>query len=669
MSPIEVAARTGSATRKLGWRSSFRHYPDDVEIWAQGDANQLHCHTISLSRHEIDASSAACAATIDCAEQLLAGRWHIFDLETAQLGANPDWFRDPRTGRAAPADAYCFDIPYRDSKKVGDVKYIWELSRHNHLTLLAAAYFLTDDPRYAERVCLHLRSWWQENPFLRGINWTSGIEAGLRLIAWVWIRRLLGNWPFVGSVFEDSAMFRRQLFDHQRYLRALQSHGSSANNHLIAEAVGLFAAAAAFPLFRRSIAWRDHGAKLLEREAVCQTFPDGVTRELAFEYHGFVIELLLVAGVEADIAGCPLSDAYWERIRAMVDAVAATVDIRSNPPRQGDGDASTALLVDAPEWPRWHSLLATGAALFGAPTWWPQYQVGDVRTALLSCRASRRPQLGLRHAKRQSLLRDSGIVILRDVTARPDEIWCRCDCGPHGFLSIAAHAHADALAVEVRHGGVEILADPGTYSFYCDPAWRRYFRSTISHNTVEVDDQSQAVDGGRFLWLTRPKAHLVRATGLDSGPTAECAAYHDGYERLRPPAIHHRSVRLDRMARCVHIIDRIETRQARQIRIAFHIGPDVACRLTGDKALLSWRAAETEFAGEICLAPELAWVSLCGQKDPPMGWYSRSFGYIRPSTVLLGSGWYDPGSLLMTRLCIEQRAAGALEMHWRRPGR
>ena len=41
--------------------------------------------------------------------------------------------------------------------------------------------------------------------------------------------------------------------------------------------------------------------------------------------------------------------------------------------------------------------------------------------------------------------------------ARPGEqapeIWCRCDGGPHGFLSIAAHAHADALSVEVRYGG------------------------------------------------------------------------------------------------------------------------------------------------------------------------------------------------------------------------
>ena len=37
------------------------------------------------------------------------------------------------------------------------------------------------------------------------------------------------------------------------------------------------------------------------------------------------------------------------------------------------------------------------------------------------------------------------------------------DVGPHGYLSIAAHAHADALSVEVRHDGVDILL-PGDVS-------------------------------------------------------------------------------------------------------------------------------------------------------------------------------------------------------------
>ena len=91
---------------------------------------------------------------------------------------------------------------------------------------------------------------------------------------------------------------------------------------------------------------------------------------------------------------------------------------------------------------------------------------------------------------------DAGLVILRSRGEDGPEIWCRCDGGPHGFLSIAAHAHADALSVEVRHDGVDILADPGTYCYHGEPAWREWFRSTAAHNTVEVGGVTQAESGG-----------------------------------------------------------------------------------------------------------------------------------------------------------------------------
>ena len=64
------------------------------------------------------------------------------------------------------------------------------------------------------------------------------------------------------------------------------------------------------------------------------------------------------------------------------------------------------------------------------------------------------------------------MAILRDLDGRPDELWCRADHGPHGYLSIAAHAHADALAIEFRVGGVDVLADPGTYCYGAEPIWR-----------------------------------------------------------------------------------------------------------------------------------------------------------------------------------------------------
>ena len=102
---------------------------------------------------------------------------------------------------------------------------------------------------YAERVEAHLRDWWAGNPFLSGVHWTSGIELGIRLISWTWVRRLLDAWLRCAELFERNPGVPRQLDAHQRYLAALVSTGSSANNHVIAEAAGQFVAATAFPWF------------------------------------------------------------------------------------------------------------------------------------------------------------------------------------------------------------------------------------------------------------------------------------------------------------------------------------------------------------------------------------------------------------------------------------
>ena len=236
------------------------------------------------------------ARLLRAADGALAGRFHFFDRERDDLSRDPDWFLDPRTGRRAPDTAYAFDIDCRDVREVGTIKYVWEPSRHYQLTVLAAAYFLTADARYAEFAAAQLRSWWRRNPFLSGVHWTSGIELGVRLLSWVWVRRLLAGWPDVAALFEQNPDFVRQLHHHQEYLARLRSHGSSANNHIIAEAAGQFAACCAFPYFAETAGWREDAGAVLRREARLQTFESGLNRELASSYHVFVLELLLGGG-------------------------------------------------------------------------------------------------------------------------------------------------------------------------------------------------------------------------------------------------------------------------------------------------------------------------------------------------------------------------------------
>jgi hypothetical protein len=581
------------------------------------------------------------AAVLTDAERLLKGEWEVLGAVRTDM-ERPDWFYDPVTGCRSAPDAYAFSLDQRNESEVGNIKQVWEVNRLQHLTLLAVAWYLTGEDAYAARVAEQLRSWWQQNPFLSGINWTSGIELGIRLVNFVWIRRLLDGWPGVADLFERSDLALRQIRWHQEYLAAFESRGSSANNHVIAEAAGQLAASCAFPWFPESARWRRDAQRLLERELDRNTFPSGVNRELATDYHGFVAELGFFAAVEASVAGTPLGVATWRLLCEMTDVMAALVDSRLRPPRQGDSDEGRVVILDAPAHNRWPTLLSLGDALFGRLDWWPA-TVPDAASTLVSALAGGKRPVSDRPSHRPERFPDAGITLFRTAAGATPEIWLRLDGGPHGFLSIAAHAHADALSVEVRHDGTDILADPGTYCYHGEPEWRRYFQSTIGHNTLEVDGQWQSVRGGPFLWL-RPAAGKEIAVA-DDGTIANWVAAHDGYARLRPPATHRRSVRLDRGVRSIEITDEVDG-GSRDVRLAYHLGPEVQAELDGSVAVLSWPGG----TARLTLPGQLSWNLRCGETDPVLGWYSAALGHRVPSRTLLGAGRSAGNAPLVTFL-------------------
>jgi hypothetical protein len=644
MAPAEVAWRARDRALQAAW--SFRQVKREQVAAGvpvrQGD-RRFTPVLPPLTAERVPAEARA--AVLAAADQLLQGRWEVLGVLRTDL-VQPDWFFDPVTGRRAPADRYAFRINHRSEKQTGNVKQVWEISRLQHLTLLATAWFLSHDEVYARRVADHLRSWMRENPFLSGVNWTSGIEIGIRLISLTWIRRLLDEWPQVADHFENDELAVRQIRWHQQYLSAFRSRGSSANNHVIAEAAGQLVASCAFPWFPESDRWRRKSARLFEEELARNTFPSGIGRELATDYQCFVAELGLLAAVEAEAAACPLSAASWQRLCAMVDSGAALLDERLQPPRQGDSDEGRALLLDAPSPNRWPSLLALGTALFGRLDWWPDAPA-DAGSSIIGAMPGATRDVAGRPAQRPWQFGDAGITLLRTAGNREPEIWCRCDGGPHGYLSIAAHAHADALSVEVRYGGVDVLADPGTYCYHGEPEWRSYFRSTIAHNTVELDGRNQSSEGGPFLWLRHANAREIDVQ--DIGDAAEWTAEHDGYLALDPPSRHRRTVRLDRASRSVDIVD--EICGARQdIRLAFHLGPDIEAEIDGACAVLRWPRASVPGAARLELPEPLRWSLHQGETAPILGWYSSGLGRRVPAVTLIGQGRSAPDEPLITRL-------------------
>jgi len=629
MSLGEILSRAGVALQQRYWSRASRR-PNGLGRVLPGRREAA----VALERHPIEAPAVVVAA-----DRLMAGQWPLFHLRPALIGEQPDWFRDPASGIASAPHTYAFAVPYREEAAVGNAKYVWELSRHQATTVLAAAWWLTGDDRYAERVRMHLTGWWNDNPFLCGIHWTGGIEAGLRLISWVWIRALLADWSGVRSLFDDNDAFVGQLYRHLLYIRRLHSRGSSSNNHLIAELAGVVAACAAFPWFHETAGWDAWAQAGLATQAEAQTHSDGFNREQASDYHLFVFEILAGTALASRLAGRPALDRVENVMRRMADALACSLDATGRPPRFGDGDDGRGVLLDAPETPAEAIVLDVAGAMAGPIEWWPEAEATLLGTvARLVC-----PAALPRQRARRSFFPDAGMTLLR-AGAGADEIYVRCDAGPHGYLSIAAHGHADALSIEARHGGVDILSDPGTYCYHGEPEWRSYFRGTLGHNTLEVGGQDQARSGGPFLWLDRPATELIEQRVEE--PLLCWSACHHGYRRRAAGVTHYRRVQLDPDRRALTLEDWIDADSAHPVALAFHFGPAVTAELAGSAVRLRWPG----FSGRLVLADGLSWRLHRGELDPPLGWYSPGFGQRVPAWTLIGRGRLPPATRLSTVL-------------------
>lgn len=612
----EVGRRCRMAMRKRRWRSlagadtPIRPIPDAVPPAPPAP--------IDIPPDLRDSPDAR--ALIAEADACLEHRWPFFGLQN-----DPEipiqWQMDPLTGRHAPLD-YAFDIDHRDASVLGDVKYTWEKNRHHHFTVLAAAFCLTEDERYAEETVDQLLSWIEENPFLKGVNWTHALELGIRLIAWTWCWRLLAGSTHYERAFGKESPFWTSVYQHQWVIENSYSHDSSANNHVIGEMAGQFLASLAWPVFRESSQWQRSAQDRLEEEARAQTWSSGVNREQAFDYHIFVVEFLLLAHLAAREKGMPFSDDFASVLRGMIEVVPQLADVHGNLPRYGDSDDGMALQLAPRNGSRTAWLLECGRCALNANV--PCEPGPGLASSFLGYPKSNpwSPPV----IAGPSAFEDAGLYLLASSRRTPDEILVLSDAGPWGYLSIAAHAHADALSFTLHVAGLPILVDPGTYTYYNDERWRLYFRSTAGHNTVGVDGQDQGLSGGLFLWRRHADTKVLEWAPEEDG--AVLVAEHDGYTRLAGRPVHRRSLRL--AGSHLDVEDELSGKGRHLLEWRFHFAPE--CNVDLDKARCTVQREHVRI--DMALDAAIAWDLVRGAEDG--GWYSPKFGVKQPSWMLRG---------------------------------
>lgn len=510
-------------------------------------------HGIVFPRHaevQADADGAWLVGRLNAANLAEAQRiWRL-----VSPGYRPiDWQLDFKSGfrwsEATPAHAIRFgDV------RGADVKLPWELARLQHLPQLAFAYMLAAAgapgfraaARYAREFRDQLLDFLATNPPRFGVNWASSMDVAIR------VANLLAAYDLfraAGASFDAAfeQLVARAVEEHASHVAGtLDWHPRYRGNHYLCGIAGLLFAAV-FLGGGRAAMWRRFATAALEVEVQRQFLPDGGSFEAATGYHRLSGEAAVYASVL--VAG-ELKESHFQRLASIARFVAETARPDGCAPQIGDQDSGRFLKMEIrfarPGGADWDEnfldhghLVAAASALVDCGDFrahalaWPieHAVVSGLRGAMSTRRALPR---ALRRPAREGLAvleRLRGLpadcraryrfefVGTRTAVAFPDfglYLWRAGNsyacirCGPIGLNGLGAHAHNDALSLELVCDGRDIARDPGSYLYTPLPEERDRYRSVGAHFAPRIGHAEPATLGpGPFRLGDEARARCV----------------------------------------------------------------------------------------------------------------------------------------------------------------
>jgi hypothetical protein len=460
MSLGEVSHRVGDLWRVFTEKSFLRR----VSSYDPGAAEER----IPRLPERATAPAALRIQLASDAETLLRGDWLLFGWRQIAVGAPPCWHRDPASGVVISHDTAARNLDYRRLPDLADARSIWEINRWAEMTRLAMHGWLNQDANAIRAAQIWLEDWCDRNPPGFGINWTSPLEAALRLINFTWLDALVCAWAAdqtargISLRYHQTTLRRRIVPMHAAWIWRHRSTGSSANNHLLGELTALVLAVSRWPTLAKISCTAEAAWEMLGQEVLRQFSPDGGSHEQALHYHAFAFDLAWQA---ARAVGCR-AGAVHDRL-ALAARFLLAMSQGSEPWDFGDSDDAVVVPLTLR---REHAAEETRTWLVGDDCplrWWlgmPPMIVTKAHTTGLTV-----------HEWQQ--FAESGQAVLRS------HGWvARLDASVLGFGVLAAHGHCDAMHVSIWDGPHALLIDPGTGGYHGHSELRAELAAWSAHN-------------------------------------------------------------------------------------------------------------------------------------------------------------------------------------------
>jgi len=500
-----------------------------------------------------------------------------------------------------------------------DIKPVWEMGRFSWATVLARAYWLSEDERYAKGFWQLTEKFLAANPVNMGPQWSSAQEVALRLIALAFCYSLVAD--AAASTQVRKGMLAARLAAHaERIPPTLDYAWAQNNNHLLSEAAGLYTAAALLPEHAQAGRWLQTGREIFLAGLDAQVHADGAYAQHSANYQRLMLQLGAWFTLVAKSLGESVPKTSLGKLNTATIWLHNLLDEASGQvPNLGPNDGAYILpLTILPFADYRPALQATGLAFSNQA--YLEKGAWDEMALWLGLKPARS---AAERERPSQLIRIEG-----------KDSWA--------FLRAAEFherpGHADQLHLDLWWRGLNIAQDAGSYIYKAAAPWDNALASTRVHNTVMLANREQMTRAGRFLWLDWAQGKILSTQADKDGNLIGAVAEHDGYRKLG--ATHQREVRIEDGRWTV--TDRIIPRRDRKkpVRARLHwLLPDWEWQFENDELhissphgvieLLAQTSVDDQAEFKLVRAGELMHGE--GSTDQILGWRSPTYGIKLPA--------------------------------------
>ncbi|MGE5412308.1 MAG: heparinase II/III family protein [Clostridiales bacterium] len=423
-----------------------------------------------------------------------------------------------------------------------------------------------------ERVQL-CKEWIRANGSGNTVGWHS-YPLSLRIVNWC--KAQMNDPEINSSIFSQADHLYKNIENYH------------PGNHLLENARALVFAGLYFEKEERARKWFKTGMRILEKELRLQVLDDGGYFERSTMYHALMFECVL------DIMNI-LPDDLTQINNFFYDiASKMSIFLRS----MTHPDKKIALFNDS----TFETALPTEELL--------KYYFNLTKLPV----------------KQKNAFPDAGYYIFND-----SNMYMTIDAGPIGPDFLPAHAHADIFSYELSLYSKRIIVDSGVYEYQAGEM-RDYVRSTRAHNTVTVDDKSQAECWGSFRVARRyPPGSIV----FDHGDNYwYFKGRFDGYHSLIGDKISHkRTIISEPRNKSLLVEDIISGFGNHKVKSYIHFHPDIKFQFVDNLIILNYDNKKIKLLVEN------------GAFHFEKGWYCPRFGQKIPNNVLVMTAESLPAQL------------------------